>query len=96
MNEIFINCLNKSKNIALVEDGILTEFYEENELNQNKEGNIYIGRVQNVIQGMQSVFVDIGQEKNGYMYIKEIIDKIDQTKQEANDENFLKLKLSFE
>lgn len=94
MNEIFIYGVNGEKKIALVEDGVLKEYYEEDKIKKSKEGNIYIGRVQNVVQGMQSVFVDIGQEKNGYMYIKEIIDKIDQTKQTINDESFLKLELN--
>ena len=53
MTEIFIKKEQEGKKIALVENGILTEYYEENEEDNRREGNIYIGIVRNIIKGMQ-------------------------------------------
>ncbi len=64
MLEIFINKNTENKEIALLENGHLVEYYidEGNDL-RKKEGNIYIGIVKDVIKGMQAAFVDIGTEK---------------------------------
>lgn len=77
MKEILINQSKDKKQILLLEDGNLVEKYEENKDIQRIEGNIYIGRVENVLQGMQSAFVDIGQEKNTFIHLRDILPKID-------------------
>ena len=76
MTEIFIKKEQEGKKIALVENGILTEYYEENEEDNRREGNIYIGIVRNIIKGMQSAFVDIGTEKNSFIHLKDVLPKI--------------------
>ncbi len=88
MREIIINETEKLTTIALVENGILIEKYEERE-NQNRlEGNIYIGKVENVLQGMQSAFVDIGVEKNTFIHLKDVLPKKDvKNIQDKNIEN---------
>jgi len=86
MTELIVKEKNEQREIALIEDGKLVEYYEENNSIQRKEGNIYIGIVKDVIKGMQSAFIDIGTEKNGFIHLKDIIQKIDETK-EKNDEN---------
>lgn len=88
MTEIIIQTENNVKKIALVENGKLIEYYEEDKEYRRREGNIYIGIVKDVISGMQSAFVDIGTEKNGFIHLKDILPKIDETKekQEANIE----------
>ena len=70
MKEILINQKENTKQILLVEDGNLVEKYEENEKISRIEGNIYIGKVENILQGMQSAFVDIGQNKNIFIHLK--------------------------
>ena len=77
MKEILINKKENTKQILLLEDGNLIEKYDENESIQRIEGNIYIGRVENVLQGMQSAFVDIGQSKNTFIHLKDILPKVD-------------------
>lgn len=77
MKEILINQSKDKKQILLLEDGNLVEKYEENKDIQRIEGNIYIGKVENVLQGMQSAFVDIGQEKNTFIHLRDILPKID-------------------
>ena len=77
MKEIIINRQENSKQILLIEDGNLTEKYNEDDNVNRIEGNIYIGKVENVLQGMQSAFVNIGQERNTFIHLKDILPKVD-------------------
>lgn len=54
--------------IALAENGELKELYYESKREESLVGNIYAGRVANVMPNLQAAFVDIGAEKNGYYY----------------------------
>ena len=81
MLEIFIDKQEKQEKVALVENGNLVEYYEEDENTDRKEGNIYVGTVKDIIPGMQSAFVDIGTEKNGFIHLKDILSKIDERKE---------------
>ncbi len=67
--EILINANLDETRAALVEDGSVVEFYTEKPTNQKTAGNVYLGRVINVLPGMQAAFVDIGQEKNAFLYV---------------------------
>ena len=60
---------------AIVENGRLVEKYQENDGAERLEGNIYIGKVQNVLLGMQAAFVDIGKEKNTFIHIRDVMPK---------------------
>lgn len=76
MQELIIHQDNEeNKIVALVENGKLVEKYEEREELKRLEGNIYLGKVENVLVGMQAAFVDIGAEKNTFIHIKDIIPK---------------------
>lgn len=86
MTELFIDTNNENKIIALTENGKLVEYYEEDEEDRRKEGNIYIGIVKDIVRGMQSAFVDIGTEKNAFIHLKDVINKVDETKEEQNDD----------
>ena len=94
MTEIFVRKNNNKKEIALVENGILVEYYEEENEEDRKEGNIYIGIVKDIIEGMQSAFVNIGTEKNSFIHLKDVLPKIDEVKEKvdlsANIKNVLK------
>lgn len=85
MTELFIQTNQEQKQIALVENGKLIEYYEENDEFSRKEGNIYIGVVKDIVKGMQAAFVDIGTGKNSFIHLKDILPKIDETK-EAQEE----------
>ncbi len=85
MMEIIIQTGNNGKQIALIEEGKLIEYYEENDEYKRKEGNIYIGIVKDIIKGMQSAFVDIGTEKNSFIYLKDILPKIDEKKEKYQE-----------
>lgn len=66
--KILIDKVRNKTRVALVEDGRVAEIYTEDEQNQRLIGSIYRGRVQNVLQGMNVAFVDIGHEKNAFLY----------------------------
>ncbi|MCI8411355.1 MAG: Rne/Rng family ribonuclease [Clostridia bacterium] len=85
MTELIIQTNNDQKQILLVENGVLVEYYEENNSIIRKEGNIYIGIVKDIIKGMQSAFVDIGTEKNSFIHLKDILPKVDETKEKIDN-----------
>ena len=75
MQELLVSTSAEETKILLVENGKLVEKYEEKPEKEKIEGNIYLGIVKNVLPGMQSAFVDIGQEKNTFIHIRDIIPK---------------------
>ncbi|MHB8837122.1 MAG: Rne/Rng family ribonuclease [Candidatus Methylomirabilia bacterium] len=62
--------------VALIEDGLPIEYLQEWRQNQGNAGSVYKGRVTKVLPGMQAAFVDIGQEKAGFLYISEISEEL--------------------
>lgn len=96
MKEIFINKQDHISKILLVENGNLVEKYEEDERVKRLEGKIYIGKVQNVLQGMQAAFIDIGEERNTFIHLKDILPKVNivknpDIKEETNIKKLIKL-----
>ena len=76
MQEILVNVdKQRNKTIVVVENGRLVEKYQENDGAERLEGNIYIGKVQNVLLGMQAAFVDMGKEKNTFIHIRDVMPK---------------------
>ena len=75
MQELLVSTNAEETKILLVENGKLVEKYEEKPEKEKIEGNIYLGIVENVLPGMQSAFVNIGQEKNTFIHIRDIIPK---------------------
>ena len=86
MKELIIKNTENKNEIILVENYELVEKYEENENDQSIEGNIYIGKVQNVLSGLQSAFIDIGEKKNAFIHVKDIMPKVDVTREELEEE----------
>lgn len=58
---------------AVTEDGELVEFFVERPVQQRVVGNIYKGKVENVLPGMQAAFVDIGLDRNSFLYVDDAI-----------------------
>ena len=86
MTEIIIQRQKDKSIIALIENGKLVEFYEDNSNENNrKEGNIYIGIVKDIVKGMQAAFVDIGSDKNSFIHLKDVMKKIDETKEKLDN-----------
>lgn len=72
--QILIDVETNMSSVALIEDGRLNEFYIEYKDNNRLTGNIYKGKVVNVLQGMQTAFVNIGWGRNGFLYVGETLD----------------------
>lgn len=90
MLEIIVNKQKDIKTIALLENGNLVEQYEEKDNSNRNEGNIFIGTVKDILQGMQSAFVDIGTEKNSFIHLKDILPQVDEKKGEKQEEKDIK------
>lgn len=75
MNQIVIDVGLQENRVAILENSELVELYIEEDDNKRTVGNIYKGRVVNVLPGMQAAFVDIGLEKNAFLYVKDAIPK---------------------
>ncbi|MGK9271094.1 translation initiation factor IF-2 N-terminal domain-containing protein [Williamsia muralis] len=58
--------------VAVLEDGVLVEHFVTTSNSSSMVGNIYLGRVQNVLPGMEAAFVDIGRGRNGVLYAGEV------------------------
>lgn len=84
MIEILIDKKENEKEIALVENGNLIEYYIDENETTRREGNLYVGIVKDIIKGMQAAFVDIGTEKNSFIHLKDVLPKIDETKQKMD------------
>lgn len=70
--KLVINAGDVETRIALLEDGRLAELVIERQESPSLVGNIYRGRVDAVVPGMQAAFIDIGMEKNGFLYVSDI------------------------
>jgi len=71
--EIIVNTENDETRVAVLEEGVLAELYIERPVAQRLAGNIYKGRVENVLPGMQAAFVNTGLEKNAFLYVADAV-----------------------
>ena len=69
MNEFIINVSPLETRIALLENKRLVELTVEREEQRSLVGNIYKGRVDSIVPGIQAAFIDIGLERNGFLYV---------------------------
>ncbi len=71
--EIFINIGQQERRVAILENKRIEEFYVERPESVNLVGNIYKGRVESVLPGMGAAFVELGLEKNGFLYVGDVV-----------------------
>ena len=76
--ELIISTIPQETRVALVEDDELVEFLIERHRAQGIAGNIYKGRVTKVLPGMQSAFVDIGLERDAFLYVSDFVEDGDE------------------
>ena len=72
--ELIISTTSKETKLAILENDELVEYYIERDLSQGIVGNIYKGRVTKVLPGMQSAFVDIGLERDAFLYVSDFLE----------------------
>jgi ribonuclease G len=63
--------------VAILEDDLVAELFVERERSRGVAGNVYKGRVSKVLPGMQSSFVDIGLERDGFLYVTDVVPSLD-------------------
>jgi len=71
--ELLVSVDVSEQRVAVLEDGKVAEVYLERPERRSIAGNIYLGVVENVLPGMEAAFVEIGLEKNGFLYVDEIV-----------------------
>jgi ribonuclease E len=70
--EMLVRQIADRTQIAVIEDNVMVEHYVNRNTNLSYVGNIYLGRVQNVLPGMEAAFVDIGKGRNAVLYAGEV------------------------
>jgi Rne/Rng family ribonuclease len=88
--ELYVSTTPHETKVALVEDDLLAEVYFERENEYTLAGSIYKGRVTRVLPGMQSAFVDIGLERDAFLYVSDFLELED----EEEDAEFGEVKVT--
>src|ERR1017187_8949555 len=76
--ELYVSSTPHETKVALVEDDLLAEVFFERENEYPLAGSIYKGRVTRVLPGMQPAFVDIGLERDAFLYVSDFLELEDQ------------------
>src|SRR4029079_3459247 len=86
--EMIISSNGHETIVAILEDDLAAEIFVERENQRGAVGNVYKGRVSKVLPGMQSSFIDIGLERDGFLYVADVIDTMEEfDKLESGDED---------
>jgi ribonuclease G len=84
---MIISSNNHETMVAILEDDLVAEVFVERERHRGVAGNVYKGRVSKVLPGMQSSFIDIGLERDGFLYVAEVIDTLLEFEKLAGDDD---------
>jgi ribonuclease G len=76
--EMIVSSNGHETQVAILEEDLVAEVFVERERNRGVVGNVYKGRVSKVLPGMQSSFIDIGLERDGFLYVAEVIDTMEE------------------
>ena len=86
--EMIISSNGHETMVAILEDDLVAEIFVERERQRGVVGNVYKGRVSKVLPGMQSSFIDIGLERDGFLYVADVIDTLEEfDKLESGDDD---------
>jgi ribonuclease G len=85
--EMIISSNGHETMVAILEDDLAAEIFVERERQRGVVGNVYKGRVSKVLPGMQSSFIDLGLERDGFLYVADVVDTFEEfEKLEAGDD----------
>jgi ribonuclease G len=84
--EIVINATRHESRIAVLDEGQVVELWVERTRHRTIVGNIYKGRVTKVLPGMQSAFVDLGLDRDAFLYVSDVIEDLEEYESETPDE----------
>src|SRR5213083_1086668 len=85
--EMIVSSNGHETMVAILEDDLVAEIFVERERHRGVIGNVYKGRVSKVLPGMQSSFIDIGLERDGFLYVAEVIDTLEEFNKLASDDD---------
>ncbi|MBP7775968.1 MAG: Rne/Rng family ribonuclease [Acidobacteria bacterium] len=85
--EMIISTNGHETRVAILEDDLLAEVFIERERNRGVVGNVYKGRVSKVLPGMQSAFVDLGLERDGFLYVADVVNTMEEFERLSGDED---------
>jgi ribonuclease G len=85
--EMIISSNGHETMVAILEDDLAAEIFIERERQRGVVGNVYKGRVSKVLPGMQSSFIDVGLERDGFLYVAEVIDTLEEFEKLAGDDD---------
>jgi len=74
--DLIVNTTPHETRVALLEDGVVSELFIEREAHRGIAGSIYKGRVTRVLPGMQSAFVDLGLERDGFLHADDVLEDL--------------------
>src|SRR6476659_4698878 len=84
--EMIVSSNGNETMVAILEDDLVAEIFVERERHRGVVGNVYKGRVSKVLPGMQSSFIDVGLERDGFLYVADVIDTLDEFDKLAGDD----------
>ncbi len=84
--EMIISAGDHETRVAILEDDQVVEVFIEREKQRGVVGNVYKGRVNKVLPGMQSSFVDIGLERDAFLYVSEVVNTVEEFERLAGDD----------
>src|SRR4051794_33858292 len=85
--EMIISSNGHETMVAILEDDLVAEVFVERERHRGVVGNVYKGRVSKVLPGMQSSFIDLGLERDGFLYVADVIDTMEEFDKLESDED---------
>jgi ribonuclease G len=85
--EMIVSANGHETMVAILEDDLVAEVFVERERQRGVVGNVYKGRVSKVLPGMQSSFIELGLERDGFLYVSEVIDTLDEFDKLAGDDD---------
>src|SRR5712664_2850278 len=85
--EMIVSSNGHETMVAILEDDLVAEVFVERERQRGVVGNVYKGRVSKVLPGMQSSFIDVGLERDGFLYVDDVIDTMDEFDKLAGDDD---------
>ena len=85
--EMIVSSNGHETMVAILEDDLVAEVFVERERHRGVVGNVYKGRVSKVLPGMQSSFIDVGLERDGFLYVADVIDTLDEFDKLAGDDD---------
>src|SRR5207302_5812343 len=84
--EMIVSSNGHETMVAILEDDLVAEVFVERERQRGVVGNVYKGRVSKVLPGMQSSFIDLGLERDGFLYVDDVVDTMEEFDKLAGDD----------